>query len=204
MLLELGLAVGGGILNAVAGAEQDREMEKRKQRSLSLLRENIVDPDELDDMLSGINQMFNSRLVSTLNSTALRSRGVANSGVVKGVTAGQIEGQRLGTLSDTRFRVQESNNNTRTQMANVESSIGSSNSVVGDFFAGGLTALPAAMEAGKMLNPSVSTTLASAGTPNVKSTSPTNITSPIGIPSYNEGNIMEGLGTFSKLYGRGF
>lgn len=153
MLLELGVAVGGGILNALSGAAEDREMNKRKQQALALLKENIIDPDELNLMLSNVNRLFNNRLANTLNSTALRSRGVANAGLVKGAAAGAVEGQRFASLMDVQERVFESNKQTRSQMANVEAAMGSSHNALGDFFSGALGAAPIGMELSKMLAP---------------------------------------------------
>lgn len=151
LLLTAGIAVGGGILNALNGSAEDREMEKRKQAALTLLRENIIDPVELDTMLSNINRLFNNRLANTLNSTALRSRGIANSGVVKGIAAGQIESGRLGAISDTEFKALESNKQTRAQMAQTEVQYGSQHNFFGDFAGGALAAAPVGIELSKML-----------------------------------------------------
>lgn len=177
MLLELGLAVGGGVLNALSGSAQDREIEKRKQQALALLRENIIDPKELDTMLTDINRLFNSRLVSTLNSTAIRSRGVVNSGVVKGVVAGQIEGARLGTLTETRFKTLQSNQATRAQMANVETTMGPQHDFLGDFASGALTALPTALEGSKYFSGEETKALTNPGIQPITDTSMNQITS---------------------------
>ena len=205
MILELGLAVGGGILNALAGAEKDRENEKRKQSALAMLRENIIDPNELDTMLQGINRMFNNRLVSTLNSTALRSKGIVNSGVMKAAAAGNIEGARLGTLSDTRFKVADSNRSTYSQMAGVEVGSGKESSVVGDFFSGALTALPAAMEAGKMFSPSVANTLGAGAGVGEGTTKAIDSKGFMGHVSKNITSLEDSnYGSFGKMFGRGF
>jgi hypothetical protein len=161
MILELGMAVGGGILNALAGAEANRAEEKKKQQALSLLRENVIDPDELDSLMRDINMTFNNRLTSTLNTTALRSRGAANSGVVKAAVAGQMEGQRLGTLQDTKFRALESNKATYSSMASVIASSPTPSSGVGNFAKGAMGALPIGMELSKMMSADVFNTLSS-------------------------------------------
>lgn len=194
MFLELGLAVGGGILNALAGQEQNAEIEKRKQAAIAALRENIIDPKELDTMLTDINRLFNSRLVNTLNSTAIRSRGVANSGVVKGVVAGQIEGARLGTLSETRFKALESNKQTMNQIANVNASMGRQNSFLGDFASGTLTALPAVLEGSKYFSGQTS---ADPLKPIETGTKPFQ---DLPLPNYNESNVGTGLNTFGQLF----
>lgn len=153
MLFAIGAAVVGGALNALSGAAEDREMEKRKQAAMAQLRQNIIDPNELDSMLNNVNRLFNNRLVNTLNSTALQSRGVANSNVVKGITAGQIEAGRLGALTDTQLKVQEGNRQTYSQMAGIESSTGGRHNAIGDFASGALAAAPVGMELSKMLSP---------------------------------------------------
>lgn len=206
MVLELGVAVGGGILNALNGAAANREEEKKKQQALSLLRENLIDPNELDALMRDINSTFNSKLVSTLNSTALTSRGVANSGVVKGAVAGQIEGQRLGSLTDARFRAMESNKQTNSAMASVIANSPTPSSGVGDFFEGVMAAAPIGMELSKMLDPSVAATLAggatgAGGTSAVDSKGFSGI---MGGPSFDNANMGEDLGMFSKLWGRGY
>jgi len=159
MILELGMAVGGGILNALAGAEANRAEEKKKQQALALLRENVIDPDELDALMRDINMTFNSRLTNTLNTTALRSRGVANSAVVKGVVAGQMEGQRLGTLADARFKAMENNKQAYSSMASVIAGSPTPSSGVGNFFEGAMTAAPIGMELSKMMSSDIFNTL---------------------------------------------
>ena len=151
MLLELGLAVGGGLLNAINGSEEDRQMEKRKQQAIALLKENIIDPNELDTMLQNVNRLFNNRLATTLNSTALRSRGIANSNVAKGVVAGGIEASRLGALTDVNMKVIDSNKQTREKMASVDASMGPQHNFFGDFAGGALAAAPVGIELSKML-----------------------------------------------------
>jgi len=195
MLLELGLAVGGGLLNAAAGSAEDAELEKQRQKMLGLLQENIIDPAELDRLLADVNRMFNNRLVNTLNSTALRSRGFANSNVVKGATAGAIEGARIGTLSDTRFRALENNRNVRGQMVGVDLQTMPKHTFLGDFASGTLTALPTVLEGSKYFStPDATLPSDSIELPNItKGTSPS-------IPSYDGSNIDTGLNTFGQLF----
>lgn len=193
-LLAIGLAVGGGILNALSGAEANRAEEKRAQQALALLRENIIDPDELDALMRDINSTFNNRLVTTLNSTALTSRGVANAQVAKGVAAGQVEGERLGTLKDARFRVMESNKQTNAAMASVIAGTPAPSSGIGDFFTGALTAAPIGIELGKMLDPEIATTLA-AGDGSEKG-----LSGRYDGPSYGK-NSVNLSGTFGDIWG---
>ena len=205
MLLELGMAVGGGILNALAGAEQNRAEEKKKQQALSLLRENIIDPDELDALMRDINSTFNNKLVTTLNSTALSSRGVANNQVAKGVAAGQVEGQRYGTLADARFRALDSNKQTNAAMASVIAGSPTPSSGVGDFFEGAMTAAPIGMELSKMLNPSIASTLGGAGGAigegGVSAVDSKGFSGSYSGPKFDDSNFSEDFGTFGKLWG---
>lgn len=193
MLLELGLAVGGGLLNAFAGDAEREAQEKSKQRALALLEQNITNPQELDAMLRDINRLFNSRLVNTLNTTALRSRGVANSGVLKAAAAGSIESARLGTLADTRFKALESNKQIYGQMAATEASMTPKGSFLGDLVSGTLTAIPAVVEASKMF--------AKPDSPNTQlNSSISGGLSSSSIPNFNQGNIDVGLNTFGQLF----
>lgn len=153
MLLELGVAVGGGILNAIAGSAENDQIEAQKQRTLAYLNENIIDSGELNDMLRDINSMFNSRLVSTLNSTAIRSRGISNNNIVKGSASAELEGQRINTLSTTRMKVLEANRTTRAQMSGVEATMGPKSNFFGNFTTGALTAAPIGMELSKLFKP---------------------------------------------------
>lgn len=152
MLLELGLAVGGGLLNAAAGSAQNDQLEKQRQEMLKLLEESLIQPEELDRMLGNVNRLFNNRLVNTLNSTAIRSRGIVNSNVVKGATAGAMEGARIGTLEQTRFSARESNARTRAAMVGVNMQTMPKNNFFEDFTTGALTSVPLTMEAGKLLD----------------------------------------------------
>lgn len=205
MLLELGLAVGGGLLNAAAGSAENDQLEKQRQEMLKILQESIIDPAELDHMLANVNRMFNNRLVNTLNSTAIRSRGIANSNVVKGATIGTLEGARLGTLEQTRFSARESNAKTRAAMVGVNLQTAPKHNFFGDFVAGGLQALPLGMELSKMMNPEVANTLdASASEGITGNNSPTAPNLQYNGPQYDYSNLTEGLDTFTKLWGRGF
>lgn len=166
MLLELGIAVGGGLLNALSGSaansaaelearRQQELIEKRKQSALALLKENIIDPDELDTMLDNVNRLFNNRLVNTLNSTALRSRGIANNTAVKGVVASGIESQRLGSINEAYNRMLENNKQVGLQAANVVAStpiipIPQQSNFFGDFVGGALAAAPVGIELSKL------------------------------------------------------
>lgn len=158
MLLELGVAVGGGILNALNGSAEDREMEQRKQRAIALLKENIIDPDELNTMLQNVNRLFNNRLANTLNSTALRSRGIANNSVVKGVVASGIESARLGAITDTEQKALDNNSQVNSQIAQTELGYGDKHNFFGDFVGGALAAAPVGIELSKMLSDKTITT----------------------------------------------
>lgn len=146
----IGATVGSALLNALGGQAENAEMDKRRQRALSLLRENIIDPGELDLMLNNINRLFNNRLANTLNSTALSSRAVANSNVVKGAVAGTLEGQRYQALIGAQERVYESNKGTLAQMAQTELAGGPNRSFFMDFATGGLKGAQLGMEWEKM------------------------------------------------------
>lgn len=146
----IGATVGSALLNALGGQAENAEMDKRRQRALSLLRENIIDPGELDLMLNNINRLFNNRLANTLNSTALSARGVANSNVVKGAVAGTLEGQRYQALIGAQERVYESNKGTLAQMAQTELAGGPNRSFFMDFATGGLKGAQLGMEWEKM------------------------------------------------------
>lgn len=146
----IGATVGSALLNAIGGQAENAEMDKRRQRALSLLKENIIDPGELDLMLNNVNRLFNNRLTATLNSTALSSRAVANSNVVKGAVAGTLEGQRYQALIGAQERVYESNKGTLAQMAQTELAGGPNRSFFMDFATGGLKGAQLGMEWEKM------------------------------------------------------
>lgn len=148
--LAIGTAVGGGLLNALAGNEERDRVEKQRSQALSLLRENIIDADELDLMLRNVNRLFNNRLVNTLNTTALQSRGFANANVAKASVAGAMEGSRLQSINETERSVLEANRATRAGMAQVEMSMTPTGSTLGDFTSGALAAAPVGMELSKL------------------------------------------------------
>lgn len=150
--LAIGTAVGGGLLNMAAGNAEREQQNKAKQRTLSLLQENIIDPEELDLMLRNVNRLFNNRLVNTLNSTALQSRGFANANVAKATVAGAMEGSRLQSVNDTQQQAAEANRATRAQMAQVEGMMIPQGSALGDFAGGAIQGAQAGMQLSGLLS----------------------------------------------------
>ncbi len=148
-LLAMGLGAGlGAIGNMFSASAQADAINKRITAAQELAARNLVSQDEISDRLSSIDRMFNQRLTSVLNTTAIRSRGFANRGTIGAAAAGQVEGARL-TAQDTAItHSQDVNRNIRNQIAQLE--LGKQDAdLVGAAFSGAAAGIPLANEAMK-------------------------------------------------------
>lgn len=132
-------ALIGGVSNIFSGNAAAKAEQKRIQAANALLERSLVDDAELGRMLRNQTRAFNSQLQNTINTTALRSKGIANSGVVGAAAAGQIEGAKQATLAQTETDVQDRNAEIRAQMAYNIRSGQTYSDPVGDFFTGAVS-----------------------------------------------------------------
>jgi len=154
--LTIGLMVGtslfGGLANQQAQRRAQEEYEKRKQYATSILEKSIVSDEQLNMMMNNVSRLFNSRLISTLNTTAIRQRGVANQGVIGGAVAGQMESAKIGSQIELEQQILARNTQTRSQIAALQMG-GPTADSTSDFLTGALTALPTGIELSKFLLP---------------------------------------------------
>lgn len=155
MLATLGIQVGAGLLsgigNLLSGSSQQEEMNKRIQAAQELAAKNLVTQDELADRLHSIDRMFNQRLTSVLNTTAIRSRGIANKGTVGAAAAGQVEGARLEAQDRQIGQAQDTNKQINMSIAQMELQKGSADNI-GNFMQGFASGVPLATEALEMFD----------------------------------------------------
>lgn len=140
----------GGISSIFSDASQVNAMNERIRRTQELVANTLVDQDQIQDRLASIDRMFNQRLTSVLNTTAIRSRGFANRGTIGAAAAGQVEGARL-TAQDTAIQQgQDINRNARLQIAQLELQKGSTDPV-GSFIQGATAGVTTGLEIDKFL-----------------------------------------------------
>ncbi len=140
----------GGISSIFSDASQVNAMNERIRRTQELVADTLVDQDDIQDRLSSIDRMFNQRLTSVLNTTAIRSRGFANRGTIGAAAAGQVEGARL-TAQDTAIgKGQDYNRQARLQIAQLELQKGSTDPI-GSFVQGATAGVTTGMEVDKFL-----------------------------------------------------
>lgn len=155
MLATLGIQAGTGLLSGLANLfsaqSQADAINKRITRAQELAAQGLVDQDEISDRLNSINRMFNQRLTSVLNTTALRSRGIANRGTVGAAAAGQVEGARLQAQDTTVQQAHDVNREIRMNIANLELQRASTDPV-GSFVEGFASGIPLANETLKMFD----------------------------------------------------
>jgi len=136
-ILTVGGALFGGINNLLGASEEQRKNRERADKARQILEQGLIGEGELNLMLNNTERLFNSRLTSTLNSTALRSRGIANANVVSGAVAGAMEADKLRSLSEQRLQVQRNNLDIRNKEAQIEAQVPVTNTA-GAFVSGAL------------------------------------------------------------------
>lgn len=141
-----------GIGNAIEGSSQREDQERKIKRAQDQIRSSIIDEGELSLMLNNTERLFNNRLISTLNTTALKSRGYANAGVIGAAVAGSMEGEKLNSLQDIRFKVLQHNTTANNKIADLEMGMPTGSSL-GDFATGFVGGIPTGIELSKLFKP---------------------------------------------------
>lgn len=144
-------ALGGGILNTIGGSIEADRIEKQKARMRAILEEAKISDGELTNILSNVHKLFNARLVTTLNSAALQSSGIANSNVTKGIVAGALEGQRLQAVTQTTENALNQNKQVDMKLAELEG-ISSNNNFLSDFLGGAISGGMLGMQATELFD----------------------------------------------------
>lgn len=140
----------GGITSVFAGQSEADAINERIKRAQSLAAESIVDSGEISSRLNSIDRMFNQRLTSVLNTTAIRSRGFANSGTVGAAVAGGVEGDRLAAKSQTLSMAHDSNRQVQNTISQMELGTASANPI-SDFVTGATSGIALGNEIGKYM-----------------------------------------------------
>lgn len=143
-----GFAIGG-ITSMFSEASQARQMNENIRRAKALLEEGLTSADDIADRLHSIDRQFNSRLTSVLTTTAIRSRGFANQGVIGAAAAGAVEGARLATEAGVVEQSLTDNKGIRSAQAQLELAKQSPD-LIGAFAEGGIAGATAGMEIAKI------------------------------------------------------
>src|SRR3990172_5201922 len=91
--LIIGATVVSGIASYFSEQSQQEQMRRQIRRAQNLARESLIEGPDLARRLRDIDRLFNKRLISTLNTTALQTRRFANQSVVGAAVAGNIGAQ---------------------------------------------------------------------------------------------------------------
>lgn len=150
-----GASLASGIASIFSDKSAADAANERIRRMQALMAEGLVDSGEIANRLRGVDRMFNQRLNAVLNTTALRSRGFANQGVIGAAVAGGVEGARLEAHSNILDSAYNTNRQIRTNIATAELG-GQSSNPIGAFTEGAA--------AGAMLGNEIQNTL-NIGTP---------------------------------------
>ena len=144
------MAIGSGIANMISNSNKAKAEKEQRDQAIGTLRSNLIDDKGLNDLLQSNNRMFNNGLISTLNSSAISSRGYANSGVVGAAVAGGIEGKRLEADTNIEQNVQKQNYDINSRISQLQGSPITSEDPTGSFITGAIPGLTAGLELDKM------------------------------------------------------
>jgi hypothetical protein len=132
-------ALISGIANIFSGNAAAAAEKKRIAASNAILERSIIDDAELAKMLRGQSRMFSAQLQNTINTTAIRSGGIANKGVVGAAAAGQVLAAESQTLAQTEQDVSQRNSQIRARQAMITASGTAVSDPVGDFVSGAVS-----------------------------------------------------------------
>jgi hypothetical protein len=139
----------GGITSLFSEASQAEQMNENIRQAQALMAKGLISSDQLQDRLHSIDRQFNSRLTNVLNTTAIRSRGIANQGTVKAAAAGALEGSRLATEVGIIEQSLSENRGIRQAQASLE--LQKTNpDMIGAFVEGGVAGATAGAELGRL------------------------------------------------------
>jgi hypothetical protein len=140
----------GGITSMFSAKSQSDQINENLQRAREQLATGLVSSEEIANRLRGIDRQFNARLTSVLNTTAIRSRGIANKGVVGAAVAGSIEGARMATEVGVVEQSLAENRGIRQAQAQLE--LAKTNpDMIGSFVEGAAAGVTTGMEVSKMV-----------------------------------------------------
>lgn len=141
----------GGISSIFSGQSEADAINERIRRAQALAAESLVDSGEISQRLNSIDRMFNQRLTSVLNTTAIRSRGYANTGTVGAAVAGGVEGDRLASKSQTLEAAHNQNTQVQQTIAQMELG-GVSANPIADFVTGATSGIALGNEVTKFVD----------------------------------------------------
>jgi len=149
-------AIAGGVIGGISSifsdASQSKAMNDAINRAQALAAQGLISNEALSKRLHSIDRQFNSRLTSVLNVTAIRSRGIANSGTVGAAVAGAMEGSREASKAGVIEQSLSENKGIRMAMAQMELSR-TGTDPVGAFVEGAAAGATAGAELGRLADP---------------------------------------------------
>lgn len=141
----------GGISSIFSGQSEADAINEKIRRAQALAAESLVDSSEISQRLNSIDRMFNQRLTSVLNTTAIRSRGYANTGTIGAAVAGGVEGDRLASKSQAVESAQNQNAQVEQTIAQMELGTVSANPIA-DFVTGATSGIALGNEVTKFVD----------------------------------------------------
>lgn len=157
LLIAAGIAAATGTANAISDGTAASQQQDNINAYIKEISKNRIDNEELDKLLLANKRLFNNKLVSVLNTAALKTNNIANQNVVAGSLASNITASAVESELNLRYRVEDNNKNVTTQIASAK--LGQiSADPVGSFFTGAIPGFTAGLEAIKYVNNSSGTT----------------------------------------------
>jgi len=150
-LIPAAMAVASGVASMISESARAEEEAKKRDAANKLLERSIIGEAELGRMLRSQTRMFNAQLQNTINTTAIRSSGIANQGVVGAAAAGQVKAAEGVALAQTEQQVADRNAEIRTKQAMITMGADTATDPVGSFVSGGISGGIAGAQFGRTL-----------------------------------------------------
>lgn len=155
MLLPIIGALAGGALNAFGNSQERRTVNDRLNSLIETFRNSYMTENKIQGDIRRTSGIFNSNLTNALNSAAFKSRGLANSNVVKGSVVANSESAKLGAIQNIYNQAQNYNAGVTGKIAQLESSK-AAGSPVSDFVGGAVQGGIAGAQVENLVGPSSS------------------------------------------------
>lgn len=198
-LLPAALAAAGGISNVLSGNAQAKQQRENLKKARQELESGLITKEQLDRYLQTNKMAFGRQLTSLMNTTAIKTGGIANSNVVKAAAAAPV----AAAEAQGEMTIEQNAANRNAQIHSQIAQLALQNPVndqIGNFISGAASGASLGMELGKFgaaMNKLGSTGASDAGTAAAPSTAVSDTSG--GTGTFGAENLNTGIGSMGHV-----
>lgn len=147
-ILPAAMAAAGGISNLLSGQAQNKQQRENLKRAQQELEQGLITKEQLDRFLQSNKMAFGRQLTSLMNTTAIRTGGIANANVVKAAATAPVVAAEAQSELGIQENAANQNRAIHSQIAQLALNQPVSDPI-GDFISGATSGASLGMELGK-------------------------------------------------------